>query len=174
MGSKSASQLCRKDNLASECSPLKTYFVIDRTCRICTDHELVQVETGLAETRIVQPVELPSLVASTIRIFIGLPFSALRLDLDATSTWRTKTPRAALGFMFSSQFVALLQVTHLFRREEKVTKAHGHARLLAKNYKCLLLMCERHPAHSKVRPARNASAEYLPRLGQARAGRHQT
>lgn len=44
-----------------------------------------------------------------------------------------------------------VQVAHLLRREEKVTKAHGHARLLAKNYKCLLLMCERHPAHSKVR-----------------------
>lgn len=44
----------------------------------------------------------------------------------------------------------IMQVLHLLRREEKVTKAHGHTRLLAKNYKCLLLMCERHPAHSKV------------------------
>lgn len=43
-----------------------------------------------------------------------------------------------------------VQVAHLLRREEKVNKAHGHAKLLAKNYKCLLLMCERHPAHSKV------------------------
>lgn len=43
-----------------------------------------------------------------------------------------------------------VQVAHLFRKEEKVVKAHTHARLLAKNYKCLLLMCERHPAHSKV------------------------
>ncbi|CAM9893847.1 unnamed protein product, partial [Hapterophycus canaliculatus] len=38
----------------------------------------------------------------------------------------------------------------LVRREEKVTRTHSHARLLAKNYKCLLLMCERHPAHSKA------------------------
>ncbi|CAM9259165.1 unnamed protein product [Pylaiella littoralis] len=42
------------------------------------------------------------------------------------------------------------QVAHLMRKEDKTTKAHGHARLLAKNYKCLLLMCERHPAHSKL------------------------
>ncbi|CAN0455658.1 unnamed protein product, partial [Ectocarpus sp. 12 AP-2014] len=40
------------------------------------------------------------------------------------------------------------KVAHLLRREAKVTKSHAHARLLAKNYKCLLLMCERHPAHS--------------------------
>lgn len=33
-------------------------------------------------------------------------------------------------------------------------KAHNHAKLLAKNYKCLLLMCERHPAHSKVKQIR--------------------
>ena len=43
-----------------------------------------------------------------------------------------------------------MQVFDLLRKEEKITKAHGHTRLLAKNYKCLLLMCERHPAHSKV------------------------
>ncbi|CAM9105161.1 unnamed protein product [Ectocarpus fasciculatus] len=42
------------------------------------------------------------------------------------------------------------KVAHLLRKEAKVTKSHGHARLLAKNYKCLLLMCERHPAHSKL------------------------
>ncbi|CAN0351563.1 unnamed protein product [Ectocarpus sp. 12 AP-2014] len=42
------------------------------------------------------------------------------------------------------------KVAHLLRREAKVTKSHAHARLLAKNYKCLLLMCERHPAHSKL------------------------
>ncbi|CAM9301976.1 unnamed protein product [Ectocarpus sp. 8 AP-2014] len=42
------------------------------------------------------------------------------------------------------------KVAHLLRKEAKVTKSHAHARLLAKNYKCLMLMCERHPAHSKL------------------------
>ncbi|CAM9478053.1 unnamed protein product [Discosporangium mesarthrocarpum] len=42
------------------------------------------------------------------------------------------------------------KVASILKREEKMIKQHNHARLLAKNYKSLLLMCERHPAHSQT------------------------
>ncbi|CAM9153609.1 unnamed protein product [Ascophyllum nodosum] len=42
------------------------------------------------------------------------------------------------------------KVARVLKKEEKVTRAHRHARLLARNYNSLLLMCDRHPPHSKL------------------------
>eukprot|EP00903_Cladosiphon_okamuranus_P017528 g16143.t1 len=82
-----------------------------------------------------------------------------RSELDALTMKRTQMERKLKQVTDEANQMSELagakqkgedKVAHLLRREEKVTKAHGHARLLAKNYKCLLLMCERHPAHSKA------------------------
>ncbi|CAM9828683.1 unnamed protein product, partial [Scytosiphon promiscuus] len=82
-----------------------------------------------------------------------------RSELDALTMKRTQMERKLKQVTDEASLMSELagakqkgedKVAHLMRREEKVTKTHSHARLLAKNYKCLLLMCERHPAHSKL------------------------
>jgi trimeric autotransporter adhesin len=96
----------------------------------------------------------PRLVAS-----IHAEIAAARGDLNALVTRRTAAARSLaaaadealeLGLSAGTKASAEGRAAALRAEEDRVTAGHARAVALAKNYRALLSMCQRHPAHSRA------------------------
>jgi hypothetical protein len=96
----------------------------------------------------------PRLVAS-----IHAEIAAAQGDLNALVTRRTAAARALaaaadealeLSLSAGSKVSAERRAAALRAEEDRVTAGHARAVALAKNYRALLSMCQRHPAHSRA------------------------
>lgn len=124
-------------------------------CKISSKHSASNIESGDAFSSKKGYIDHFALKVQQLRINIG----SYRSELD-----QLRQERVALGRMYSRTHDEMSELSkmhlstsdleaklnRLVKRLEQTIRGHKMAKLLYKNYECVKLMCERHPAHSQA------------------------